>query len=59
MREMSFAKLKVISHSLCKTLGIPLSCAFTKIRLLYIAKIKNMNHDFILVGSTLNFLNDF
>ena len=39
MREMSFIKLKAISHSLCKALGIPLSCAVIKIRLLYITKI--------------------
>ena len=36
----SFAKLKAISHKLCKALGIPLYCTFTKIRLLYIAKIR-------------------
>ena len=40
MRAMSFAKLKAISHNLCKALGIPLYCTFAKIRLLYIAKIR-------------------
>ena len=40
MREMLFTKLKAIFHSLCKALGIPLCCTFTKIRLLYIEKIK-------------------
>ena len=39
MRKMSFTKLKAISHSLCKALGIPICCGSTKIRLLYIAKI--------------------
>ena len=32
MREMSFTKLKAISHSLWKALSIPLCCTFTKIR---------------------------
>ena len=41
MREMSFTKLKAISHSLCRALAIPLCCTFTKIRLLYIAKIRS------------------
>ena len=40
MREMSFTKLKAISHSLYKVPGMPLYCAITKIRLLYIAKIR-------------------
>ena len=40
MREMSFTKLKAISHSLCKALGIRLCCTFMKIRLLYITKIR-------------------
>ena len=40
MHEMSFKKLKATSHGLCKALGILLSCTFTKIRLLYIAKIR-------------------
>ena len=33
-------KLKSISHSLRKALGIPLCCTFTKIRLLHITKIR-------------------
>ena len=37
--QMSFKKLKAISHSLCKVLATPPCCTFTKIRLLYIAKI--------------------
>ena len=40
MREMSFTKLKAISHSLCKALGIPLCCTVTKIRLLYISTMR-------------------
>ena len=38
--RMSFTKLKAISHSLCKALGIPLYFTFTNIRLLYIANIR-------------------
>ena len=40
IRAMSFTKLKVISHNLCKALGIPLYCTFTEIRLLFIANIR-------------------
>ena len=40
MREMSFTKLKAISHSLFKELGIPLYCTITKFRLMYIEKIR-------------------
>ena len=40
MRAMSFTKLKAISRNQYKALGIPLYCTFTKIRLLYIAKIR-------------------
>ena len=39
MREMSFTKLKAISHILCKALGIP-RYTFKNIRLLFIAKIR-------------------
>ena len=40
MHVMSFTKLKAIFQNLCKALGIPLYCTFTKIRLLHIAKIR-------------------
>ena len=40
MCEMLFTRLIAISHSLCKAPGISLCCTFTRIRLLYIAKIR-------------------
>ena len=40
MSKMPFTKLKPISDSLYKLLGISLSCTDTKIRMLYIAKIR-------------------
>ena len=60
MREMSFTKLKAISHSLCKALDMRLCCTITKIRLLYIAKVRTwIKISFLLLKSTLYFLNDF
>ena len=37
---MSFTKLKAISHSLCKALGIPLCCTFTKIRFCVLQRLE-------------------